>query len=84
MTDRPSDQQTTKPRKSRQADDTPKPCPKCGCPDVCLDSSSIAEASWIDCDCCNFHYQQKCCEESLLKRWNKLDRSAMPAFEEAE
>lgn len=61
-----------------------KPCPKCGCPDVSLDSSSIAEASWIECDLCDFRYQQRCCEESLAKRWNKLDRSAMPAFEEAE
>lgn len=71
-----------KPRKLAQANFNCKPCPKCGCHNVGLDSSSIAEASWIDCESCDFHYQQKCCEETLLKRWNKLDRSAMPVHEE--
>jgi hypothetical protein len=61
-----------------------KPCPKCGNPDVFVDSSGIASASWVDCDQCEFRFQQSCCEETLEKRWNKLDRKDMPAFTDAE
>lgn len=60
-----------------------KPCPKCGCPDeVYIDSSSQAEASWIECAYCDHPMQAKVDEETLAERWNKLDRSAMPKFVE--
>jgi hypothetical protein len=58
-----------------------KPCPKCGNPDeLDLDSSNVANASWVECGWCEFRFQQKCCEEILEKRWDKIDRSSMPAF----
>ena len=60
-----------------------KPCPKCGCPnELNLDSSSAAEASWIDCNNCEFRFQQKCDEETLEERWDKLSRKKMPAYVE--
>lgn len=58
-----------------------KPCPKCGNPDIAdADSESAAEASWIECDYCEFRFQQRCCEETCVTRWNRLDRSSMPEF----
>lgn len=58
-----------------------EPCPKCGCPDeLYLDSSSAAEASWIECCWCEYRVQQKCDEETLVERWNKLSRKKMPEF----
>jgi hypothetical protein len=58
-----------------------KPCPKCGCPDeLCLDSSRYAEASWIECHDCGHRVQESCPEEIMARRWNKLDRSAMPVY----
>lgn len=58
-----------------------KACPKCGNPDELeLDSSDIANTSWIECGWCEFRFQKKCCEETLEKRWDKIDRSAMPTF----
>ena len=59
-----------------------KPCPKCGCPDELeLDSSSsIAEASWIDCHWCDHKMQAKCDEETLAARWNKISRKDMPVY----
>lgn len=60
-----------------------KPCPKCGCPDeLYLDSSSAAEASWIECAFCDHRMQQKCDEETLVERWNKLSRKSMPEYKE--
>lgn len=61
-----------------------KPCPKCGCPHAYIDSSSIAEASWVDCENCEFHYQGKCDEETIEERWDKLSRKKMPAYVEPE
>ena len=61
-----------------------KPCPECGCPDVSIDSSSAAEASWIECDMCDFRFQRKCDEETLVERWDKLSRKKMPAYVEPE
>jgi hypothetical protein len=59
-----------------------KPCPKCGNPDeLVLDSSRHAGASWIKCGWCDHRMQADCCEEALEKRWNKLDRASMPAFD---
>jgi hypothetical protein len=57
-----------------------KPCPKCGCPNLELDSSVAAEASWIRCrdDGCENYYQQRCDEETCVERWNCLDRSKIP------
>ncbi len=59
-----------------------KPCPNCGCPDVHLDSSSDAEASWVECEGCDNRFQRKCDEEALAERWNKLNRSAMPKYDD--
>lgn len=60
-----------------------KPCPKCGCPDELeLDSSNIGNASWVECHYCEFRLQEAVPEETIAIRWNKLDRSAMPYFEE--
>ena len=57
------------------------PCVMCGCPDELeLDSSSAAEASWIECSACQYRMQKKCDEETLAERWNELDRRDMPAF----
>ena len=66
-----------------------KPCPSCGNPgdtewELELDSSSIASASWIECEYCEFRYQANRDEESLVKRWNALDRSSTPPFEPEE
>lgn len=59
------------------------PCPKCGCPDELeLDSSSIANASWVDCHYCDFRLQEPVPEETIVEIWNRLDRGAMPSFEE--
>jgi hypothetical protein len=59
-----------------------KPCPNCGCHDVHLDSSSAAGASWIECEGCDNRFQRKCDEEALAERWNKLNRSAMPEYDD--
>lgn len=61
-----------------------KPCPACGCPDVFLDSSRAAEASWIECDMCDFRFQRKCDEETLVERWNRLNRKNMPTYVEPD
>ena len=62
-----------------------KPCPKCGCPDELeLDSSNIANASWIDCHWCDYKMQAKCDEETLAERWNKLSRKNMPIYVDPE
>lgn len=62
-----------------------KLCPKCGCSgELELDSSSAAEASWIECHNCGYRIQQKCDEETLIERWNKLTRKGMPIFVEGE
>ena len=66
-----------------------QPCPSCGNPgdtewELELDSSGIASASWIECEYCEFRVQQICDEESLVKRWNALDRSNTPRFEPEE
>ena len=62
-----------------------KPCPNCGCPDELeTDSSSIANASWVECHYCEFRLQAAVPEETIEKRWNKLDRSAMPAYVEED
>ena len=62
-----------------------KPCPKCGCPDeLYMDSSSAAEASWIECHNCEHRMQAKCDEETLAERWNKFGRKSMPAFSSFE
>lgn len=59
-----------------------KPCPKCGCPDELeLDSSSAAEASWIECGWCEHRMQAMCDEETLAERWNRLSRKNMPHFD---
>ena len=58
-----------------------KPCPKCGCNDryeLEVDSSSIANASWVYCSYCEYRFQHKCSEEAVVKRWNKIDRTNMP------
>ena len=58
-----------------------KPCPECGCPDELeLDSSSIANASWVECRYCEFRLQQECDEETISDRWNEMDRSSMPDY----
>lgn len=60
-----------------------QPCPKCGCPDeLTLDSSSYAEASWIDCHYCDHRMQRRCDEETLVEKWNALSRKRMPVFAE--
>lgn len=65
----------------RQVRESKLPCPKCGCPDeLNIDSSSAAEASWIDCGNCDFKFQKACDEETLEERWNKLSRKKMPPF----
>ena len=51
-----------------------KPCPKCDSDDLHLDSSSAAEASWIECNDCEYRFQKRCDEETLIERWNKLRR----------
>ena len=56
--------------------DRPKPCPECGCPDVNVDSSSIARQSWAECSECDYKIQAAVPEESIVKRWNKLKRAA--------
>lgn len=62
-----------------------KPCPKCGCPDELeLDSSSAAEASWVQCHHCDHRMQARCDEETLAERWNRVDRKAMPVYVEAD
>jgi hypothetical protein len=56
------------------------PCPKCGCSDELeLDSNVDAEASWIECNWCEYRFQKKCDEETLVERWNALSRKKMPA-----
>lgn len=61
------------------------PCPKCGCQDELeLDSSSAAEASWIECHNCEHRMQAKCDEETLAERWNKLSRKNMPEYREVD
>lgn len=57
-------------------------CPKCGCPDVHADSSSAAEASWIDCEGCDYHFQKRCDEETLIEKWNALNRKKMPTYDD--
>lgn len=59
-----------------------KRCPKCGSHDVYIDSNRQAEASWIECADCDHRMQQKVDEDTLMQRWNALDRSAMPIFDE--
>ena len=62
-----------------------QPCTKCGCPDELeLDSSSAAEASWIECHNCERRMQARCDEETLTERWNKLSRKKMPAYVEPD
>lgn len=57
------------------------PCPRCGCPhELELDSNRHAEASWVECHWCDYRLQDACDEETLVERWNALDRSKMPAF----
>ncbi|MFY2995897.1 Lar family restriction alleviation protein [Achromobacter xylosoxidans] len=57
-------------------------CPKCGSADVYIDSNRQAEASWIECSDCDHRMQQSVDEETLTERWNALDRSAMPTFDD--
>lgn len=57
-----------------------KPCPSCGCPDVYLDSSAQAAASWIECALCDNRVQASVAEETLAEQWNAIDRTAMPEF----
>lgn len=58
-----------------------KPCPKCGCADeLTVDSSAIAEASWIECGMCDFRFQRACDEETLKEKWDALSRLSMPLF----
>ena len=60
-------------------------CPKCGCPDELEhDSSSAAEASWVECHNCDYRLQGKCDEETIAERWNKLIRKNMPEYVEPE
>lgn len=56
-----------------------KPCPKCGGTDIYVDSCSAMSISWADCSDCGFVIRRKCCEESIERAWNRLDRSQMPA-----
>lgn len=58
------------------------PCPKCGCPDVHADSSSAAEASWIDCEGCDYRFQKRCDEETLVEKWNAINRKSMPVYDD--
>jgi hypothetical protein len=70
---------------AHQRVETKLPCPKCGCPDeLSLDSSSIANASWIECGNCEYRFQKECDEETLEERWNKLYRKKMPVYVEPE
>ena len=57
-------------------------CPKCGSGDVYIDSNRHAEASWIECCDCDHRMQSNVDEETLTERWNALDRSAMPEFDD--
>jgi hypothetical protein len=58
-----------------------KPCPKCGNPDELeLDSEGAAEASWIECHWCEFRFQKRCDEETLVEKWDKMSRAKMPVF----
>lgn len=61
-----------------------KPCPGCGAPDwLTLDSSCDAEASWIQCGLCDYKFQKRCDEETLVERWNKIRRKKMPVYVES-
>ena len=62
-----------------------KPCPACGCPEELeLDSCSAAEASWIECHDCGHRMQRRCDEETLVERWNEVDRRTMPPWEQID
>ena len=60
-----------------------RPCPECGCPsELALDSNANAEASWMECGWCEYRFQARCDEETLVERWNKISRKKMPVFVE--
>ncbi len=61
-----------------------KCCPECGSPDVYIDSNRQAAASWIECADCDHRMQQSVDEDTLTERWNALDRSATPDFDEGD
>lgn len=60
------------------------PCPKCGSSDVYIDSNRHVPASWIECDDCDNRMQEAVDEDALTERWNALDRSAMPSFDDSD
>ena len=47
-------------------------CPKCGCDEITVDSGGWS--SVIECDDCDYRKEQKCDEDTLIERWNKLKR----------
>lgn len=59
---------------SEYTQNTLKPCPKCGCTDLFIDSCRNMQTSEIICDECDFTLQIKGTEEALVKRWNNLQR----------
>ncbi len=46
-------------------------CPNCKNTDLDIDSSLSMELSTIDCFDCGFHFEGKCDEETLIKRFKK-------------
>jgi len=52
-----------------------KPCPECGSDDLSIDSSNIARLSEVLCNDCDYVFQRNCCEDDIVKHWNKLSRS---------
>lgn len=63
----------------------PNYCPKCGCDDITVDSGGWS--SVIECDDCDYRKEQKCDEDTLIEKWNRLKRKPKEVlqakFEEA-
>lgn len=51
-------------------------CPQCQNTELDIDSSFSMELSIIDCFDCGFHFEGKCDEETLIKRFKKKFKTA--------
>lgn len=52
-------------------------CPQCKNTDLDIDSSFSMQLSIIDCFDCGFHFEGKCDEETLIKRFKKKFKTAV-------
>lgn len=54
-----------------------KDCPECGSDLIGVDSSYSMRVSVVSCTDCGFEMQDKCSEDALVKKWNKLERKVV-------